>query len=352
MLALSACGADSPSTPPAASATSSVSASTTSATTTTSVAPTSSAEQSTDPVATTTPEPPPPPRPTYDLMNGGPISTDVVVAAKIDNTNFGGLQYGTADADIVYVEMVEGGLTRLLALFHSVMPHEAGPIRSLRSTDPEVLRAYGAPALVFSGGEGGIDDLNSSSIVKASPEQISGAFWRSDVASGTYNLHCNIEQVAHGLPGISQPNSPGFEFNDAYPALGGGRDVSALRVSMQSPLQFETNNSGGYSYIRQGAVSVDANGPTVNIQNLLVQRVHAEPDGIVDTAGSQSYKSFTVGTGTFTLYRDNKAVDGTWSRPDANGPTSYLGPDGQPVQFKPGHSWVLLAPENATISEN
>ena len=54
----------------------------------------------------------------------------------------------------MYVEQVEGGLTRLMAVFHTNLPAEVGPVRSVRTTDAELLPVFGTPALVFSGGAG------------------------------------------------------------------------------------------------------------------------------------------------------------------------------------------------------
>jgi hypothetical protein len=81
-----------------------------------------------------TPEPPPPPPPT-DPLTGGDVVDGPVIAVKIDNTSSGLPQYGVSDADIVYVEQVEGGLTRLMAIFHTTLPGEVGAVRSVRSTD-------------------------------------------------------------------------------------------------------------------------------------------------------------------------------------------------------------------------
>ena len=44
------------------------------------------------------------------------------IAVKIDNTSSGRPQVGIAAADIVFEELVEGGVTRYLAVFHSAIP--------------------------------------------------------------------------------------------------------------------------------------------------------------------------------------------------------------------------------------
>ena len=150
-------------------------------------------------------------------------------------------------------------------------------------------------------------------------------------------------QVASRLGGISTPKSPGFTFGEDYPALGGARGATSISAQFSTKVGFSYNGSV-YEYLRRGTTAVDAGGATVEMQNVLVQYVQAEPDGNVDVNGVQSYKTHTIGSGTFTLYRDGKAVDGNWSRPDAASPTSYLDGGGAPVLFKPGKTWVVLAP--------
>jgi hypothetical protein len=75
-----------------------------------------------------------------------------VYGVKIDDTATARPQLGISSADIVYVEQVEGGLTRLLAVFGSTLPAQVGPLRSVRASDTQILAQYGPVGLAFSGG--------------------------------------------------------------------------------------------------------------------------------------------------------------------------------------------------------
>ncbi len=349
VLLLSACGSDTEALP---SSTSSASVTTSSSSVTvppTTAPPTTPVEP---PVTTSEQPPAPPPAPAVNVMTGLAPSDNVVVAAKIDNT-FPGSAWGVGAADVVYVEMVEGNLSRLIAVFHSEFPTEVGPVRSVRTTDPDVLTAYGQPALLFSGGAGGpLDNFASSGLVNASPEVIGGAYWRSSVASEPYNLHANVLEVASQLGGIGRPTSPGFVFADDLGGYAGQRDVDRVSAAFANPLSFRWSD-GAWTFVRRGSVQTDgATGEPFRFQNLLVQRTTAQPDGTVDSNGIPSYKSNSTGSGTFTLYRDGKAIDGTWSRPDAASPTSYVDGAGNPVPFRTGKTWVVLAPGQIGTSEN
>lgn len=308
-----------------------------------------------EPTVTRTTKPPAgttkPPAPiATDPLTGEKVNDNPLIAAKIDNTRAGRPQFGVSKADIVYVEQVEGGLTRLLVLFRSDLPDEIGPIRSVRTTDSELLPMYGTPGLAFSGGAGGpLEALARTPVVNLSADSAGAAYWRSDLATGSYNLHVNVKKLAE-TDGLGKPRSPGFVFAANDPRLKAYPIVKRLGVTMQA-------STVGFSYVGGAKYQmmhgenpegyVDHDGSRVQVDNVLVQNVQDEPDGTVDSVGAPSYLSHTVGTGTFTLYRDGRAMTGTWKRTALDAPTSYLAKDGKPVMFRPGRTWVLLAPQSA-----
>ncbi len=323
-----------------------------------------SAPPSPPPVASPTPEPPPPtvepPAPPppppppplqVDPLIGGDPNPAPVVAVKIDNTSAGLPQYGLSDADVVYIEQVEGGLTRLLAVFHSTLPKEVGAVRSVRSTDAELLPAYGTPALVYSGGAGGPKGaLRASSAIPVESEAGASGFWRSGATRAPYNLHANLQSIAAATAGLTAPRDIGFVFAGSDPRVDGAPAAIGVTVTFQAAANGFTFADGRYRLQRKGDDQSDAAGTAIAADNVLIQNVDLQPDGTTDSVGSPSYISHTVGSGTFTLCRDGHAITGTWSRPAPDQPTSYLDAAGQPVPFKPGKTWVALAPPSASVA--
>jgi len=315
---------------------------------------TSSAAPKPKPKPKPKPAPKPKPKPpATDPLTGGKPSKNPVVAVKIDNTAGGRPQYGVAKADLVYIEQVEGGLTRMIAVFHTNLPTEVGPVRSVRSTDVELLPKYGSPILAFSGGAGGpLAMLAASSVVDGSAA--GAAYWRSSAAYAPYNLHVDVAKVAATLGGAA-PKDIGLRFGPA------GQDrrlakaplVNQIDVVMQAghTAFIYDKATARYQVAAGGGTAYDASGEALTTENVLVQNVVDEPDGTVDSVGSPSLLSHTVGTGTFTLYRNGRAVTGTWTRPSVGKPTAYLDKAGKPVTFRPGSTWVMLAPQTSSISQ-
>ncbi|MEU2184909.1 DUF3048 N-terminal domain-containing protein, partial [Streptomyces thermolilacinus] len=92
-----------------------------------------------------------PTSPPVSPFTGLPGRTGPVLAVKIDNVRAARPHTGLGAADLVYVEQVEAGLTRFLAVYASQQPPRVGPVRSARESDVELLRQFGRPALAYSG---------------------------------------------------------------------------------------------------------------------------------------------------------------------------------------------------------
>ena len=77
------------------------------------------------------------------------------LAVKIDNVTRAHPQSGVNVADVVYEEIVEGGVTRLVALFQSSSADMVGPVRSARTSDPPLLAGFDHPLFAYSGANRG-----------------------------------------------------------------------------------------------------------------------------------------------------------------------------------------------------
>ncbi|HEY5985114.1 MAG TPA: DUF3048 domain-containing protein, partial [Streptosporangiaceae bacterium] len=109
------------------------------------------------PAPAATPTPTPSPTHTAPLRSpftGQRVSAlHRVLAVKIGNTVPERPSTGLTKADLVYVIPVEGGLSRLLAIFSTHFPPVVGPVRSARADDLRLLRQFGRPGFAFSGAQ-------------------------------------------------------------------------------------------------------------------------------------------------------------------------------------------------------
>jgi hypothetical protein len=307
-----------------------------------------------------TPRPTPKPKPKPPAVNpltGLPgVPRQPVVVVKIDDTARGRPQFGLESADVVYVEQVEAGLTRLAAVFASRLPRQVGPVRSVRNADPELLGTYGRPALAYSGGAGEpLARLHRSPVVDAGPKAVGGAYRRLDSRSAPYNLVVDTAAVATAVRGRgTAARDIGLRWSRTTPALARARRVTAVGVTVGTTRVSFRWSARVRSWVllnADGSVRRTASGRPVTTPNLVVPFSPARQDRTdVDVLGNPSVYTSTVGSGRLLVFRDARVLVGRWSRSRAAGPTAYLDAANRPIPLAPGGAWVLLAATGAPVA--
>src|SRR5262249_53671672 len=104
--------------------------------------------------------------------------TRSALSVKIENTPEARPQSGLDVADVVYEEVVEGGITRFWAIFSSAAPQVVGPIRSVRLMDPNIVTPLGG-VVAFSGGTpDNVALIRSTPTVTVDEDNAGDAFFR------------------------------------------------------------------------------------------------------------------------------------------------------------------------------
>ncbi|HSV65018.1 MAG TPA: DUF3048 domain-containing protein [Mycobacteriales bacterium] len=302
---------------------------------------------------TSTPVPRPEPNPTNPLTGTGAPPGGPVIAVKIDNVAAARPQVGLAGADVVYVEMVEGGLTRLVAVYASRRPRTVGPVRSVRSSDPELLAHYGPIVLAFSGGAAGVvAHFRRSPLVDGSTYAHAGAYRRLAGRPAPHNLMVDLYLLARALPRAGGVRDVGFRWALGDPRLSAARRASRLAVRMGGTLvSFAWDGPHHvFDQTADGGPVREAGGRPLATPNVLVQLCPVTVDRTdVDVVGNPAQYTHTVGSGAVLLFRDGKVIAGRWRRTQASAATEYLDEQGQPLLLRPGGVWVLHAPQGSLV---
>jgi hypothetical protein len=280
---------------------------------------------------------------------GGPV-----VAVKVDNTRAGRPQWGLNQADVVYVEQAEGGLTRLVAIYDAArVPTRVGPVRSVRSSDPELLAQYGPVALAFSGGAASpLAAFHASPLVDASPAAQSDAYTRVGSRSAPYNLVVDVRALDRAVGTAAGLRDVGFRWAAADARLAKAPRASRFTAVVGgTPVGFAWDAaSRRWLETAGGSVVRDTDGRPVSTSNVIVQFCTVTIDyHDIDQAGSPAAYTHTVGTGRAVLFRDGRQVEGTWARSRAGDPTRFRAASGGDMLLRPGGVWVLLAATGGTL---
>lgn len=322
-------------------------------------APTTTAMSTTTTTTTTTTVPPVLGDPSP--VNGVPVEDPAlldrrVVAVKMDNHPDARPQSGIQEADAVIELLVEAGLTRFIGLFHQSDSEYYGPIRSLRPTDPALVKPLGA-VLQISGGQGWVQSIAANSGVKLLGESSPNTFRVRNGRVRERTLYGSTEamrQVAD-TRGHSDdpPATPFFEFGEPPPST-----VTATEITLDwSDFPVVRWMWDGEQYLRfnadtpHGWLDVDGNEGQVTADVLVVLtavRYTASPPS--GAKGSSVPAMRTTGTGQALLFHDGVLVEGTWERAGIDVPFQLSLTDGTTMVIPPGRLWVSIFPSNRSLT--
>jgi hypothetical protein len=310
--------------------------------------------ESSSPTPTTTSPTPTPTPPALSLLSGRTGKKDgPVYAVKVDNTTKAHPQVGLSKADVVYIEQVEGGVTRLAAIFSSTYPKIVGPVRSARISDIELLRQYGTVGLMYSGSQTPLlPKLLAAKLKLVSFDANRTGYTRSPHRPMPYDVIGNFAALRKRAGKVSTPKSVGYKFG-ALPAAG-GQPATHATVRFPSAVVDARWSSTQKRYLlsMDGAKDMAAEGGQLGPTTFVVQYSTLRPSAYKDVNGVNTPLTVTTGHGKALFFRNGKAFKGTWQRSKASQPTKYTFANGNPAVFAPGQIWIALLGRNRPVSFN
>jgi hypothetical protein len=263
-------------------------------------------------------------------------------------------QSGIGSADVVVCEGVEGGITRLMAIFHSKDAATVGPIRSARSSDLHLAEPLGHPLFAYSGTNGNFQDLiNRSPLIDLSPNKLPSAYHRDGSRPAPYNLFSGTDKFFAAAP--SNATAPGRLLT--FGGTADGAPVTKLDLHWKMPDR-ATSTSVEWTWagptptrVQEGQKTVDANGPAIAPRNVVVLFVEYPDSGERDRSNSIVPEAKLQGVGEAWVIRDGKLTKGTWNKSGDESPIDLKDGKGATIALLPGQTWIELpAPGNATVA--
>lgn len=266
-----------------------------------------------------------------------------VLAVKFDNARMARPHSGLAQADIVYVEKVEGGMSRLMGVYSSRLPQAVGPVRSARESDVELLRQFGRPALAYSGVRRSLNKMLGQSPLYTRPHgRLPGAYFRDANRSAPHDLFVRPEAVLRSAPKADHAGDIGFRFG---PAPAGGSHATARTVRYASASHTFSWSPGERRWLASfdGVPARSTSGARLGARTIVIQRVSMPPSRYKDVNGAPTPYIKTVGSGRATVLRDGKAYETHWKRSSPEGGTSFTLSNGRRMPFARGQVWMVFA---------
>jgi hypothetical protein len=296
---------------------------------------------------------------------GAVLGERPLLVVKVENSTQARPQAGLDRADVVFEELVEGGMTRFIALFHSDLPDVVGPVRSARPVDVALGSGFGQPVFAYSGARPAVQSLLRGSPLIALEEGAPG-FHRVPDRRSPHDLFVRSADVMEaGVErGAGPLVSPGWAFDEDPPAgattvtcdASSGTDCAAPGEGLQVPMS--TSSRTGWSYDEAAGVyrrdqggepSVVTGEGRIGAANVVVLATRHYTDGCCDSNGAPYAETSVTGEDVAIVLRDGVRYEAAWRKTSAEAPLELLGDDGEPFPLKPGPTWILL-PSSAVVA--
>ena len=271
-----------------------------------------------------------------------------ILVVKIDDTNAAHPQIGVESADVVYVEQVEGGLTRLAAIYTSKLPPLIGPIRSARISDIELLAQFGRVGFAYSGAQSKMRPV----IAAANLENLSAERNPPSIYGKDPNRPGPVDMIlkpdllleranANPKTRIETATASVFPFGDAPKGETNTAIAKIKWPSAKYELRWDSTNEKWLIYFNEKP-NMAANGEQLYADTAIIQIVSITPSIYGDKFGEITPFSKTTGSGKAVMLRDGLSYQISWQRNLETDLTTWKSEDGGVANFKPGRTWIFL----------
>lgn len=282
------------------------------------------------------------------------------VACKIDNSEAARPQQGLNSTDVVFDEMVEGGLTRLVAIWHTSKPTNVGPVRSIRPMDPDIISPFGGIVCYSGGQQIFVNLMRATSVFNASEttEQGQGTFSRAKDRPAPHNVIVNTEKLAANHADLAAPQTMWDFAKDAASSTAmvssdPNTTVNDVQVNYPSAVAKWTWSASAKSVTGEAGAWVRTQDGKPHIDKLTGEQVRATNVVVLDVKIDRSYadrkyghipKTVMVASGKAWVFTGGRSVEVKWQKTSATGRIILTDASGAAVNLAPGNTWVELKP--------
>lgn len=281
--------------------------------------------------------------PRLSVVHGDPSRG---VAVVVDNADRARPQSGLSRADVVYEALVEGGITRFLAVYLADEAPVVGPVRSARHYFVRWATEYGAPLIHVSASPQGYAALAATRL----PDLDARATWRSRDRPAPHNAYTSIAQAQEALGRRPVGSFGGLRFKvDPSAHEGQPARQAVIPYHASSYTVGWTYDPDWNEYVRTVDRSPHVDRETaepLRAANVLVLWMNSwligdDPYGRLDFV--------QTGRGRLLALFDGIRIEGSWTRGSLSGVTEYWDEAGNPLALNPGPTWIQIVPPNVQV---
>ena len=295
-----------------------------------------------------------------------------IVVVKIENDPVVRPQTGLDRADLIFEELVEGGMTRFAVVFQSDLPDEVGPVRSVRHVDVAIAEPI-ADAFIFSGGAkrtmrfvGRKLPTTISVVTEGGP-----GMYRKSGLYAPHNLFLNMNEMLQSLAEHDTPSSgffvrpepsatptssesPSPEVSESASGLGTASPTTkpfstvskvAVKFSSFAGPNWEWNPTDKLWMRSEGKKPFkNVDGTQFGTNNLVIVEVREIDAGYKGSTGGYVPRTVLTGSGRAWVLSNGGATEVAWRKPFVNAQMELTDTSGNPFTMPTGRTWVELLP--------
>ncbi len=278
------------------------------------------------------------------------------VAVMVDNDNKDAWPHaGLQDAYLIYEVPVEGGATRLMALFNEQSTEKIGPVRSSRHYFLDYALEHDAIYTHFGYSPRAMADIPALGVnnINGVLGSDSAAYWRENKYVGDYHsaftsmekIGAMVEKKGYRTDREKAP----LVFSEHAKEIEGGTPATDITIRYSGGYRsgFLYNaEAGTYGKYMNGNVHALQGGASFAVKNIVVMTVKSYPLG----DGSARINIDTVGSGKGQYITMGKAMPITWEKSSRSGKTVWKDEKGAEIALNPGQTFVMLVPSGIDVS--
>lgn len=292
----------------------------------------------------------------YSYLTGEPVPEEIgrrrPAAVMINNIEACLPHWGLSHAGVYYEAPVEGGISRIMAIFEDYDSVERiGSVRSCRNYF--IFYASGFEAVYVHYGQSAyaapyleLPEVNNLSGLAGYGDQI---FYRTADRNPPHNAYISGQGIREGIEicGYSDAYSQGYEGHYKFAPTGEPELLEAGRTAntvipggydYNEPVFTYDPASGLYYRSQFGEPHIDEEtGEQLAVKNILIQNSAWD---YYESGGYLNIHQDAPGSGLYIT--NGKAIDVTWHKEDPWGPTYYLDSEGNEITLNEGKTWVFI----------
>lgn len=301
---------------------------------------------------------------TYDAiinpLTGEEVDEDTSImrpyCVMINNHHEGRPSIGLSNASIIYEALVEGEVTRLMAVFNDIDGLDIGNIRSCRHYYLSLVQAYDGIYIHWGSSNIGDAQIKQYGINDIDALSHGDGFYREDFryqnehnamihgsqavsyAENNYETkHADSFDTSYGLmfseDAVKQCTNDSTDFTVQYLA------TTKTEFKYDADKNCYHAYMDGSEYIDRGDYYDSSDDASIDLANVIILKV---PYTVVDSSAHKDMELTGSGTGFFAT--GGKYVEINWTRADREDSFHYTLTDGTPLALSVGKTYICISP--------